>query len=128
MNLEQGENGDCFLCYGSRSAHHVQKQLGFIDHVNKHRGRVREKELNKLNVKLELQADFFAGVWAHQAFRMGTISLEPGDLESAITATTAVGDDTAKGSNGIHCSRFFYPRHRPLSAPIGLGWALKQAI
>lgn len=91
-----GARGEMAIAYvtAHEVAHHVQKQLGFIDHVNKHRGRVSEKELNKLNVKLELQADFFAGVWAHQAAKMGTILLERGDLESAITATTAVGDDT----------------------------------
>ena len=91
-----GARGEMAIAYvtAHEVAHHVQKQLGFIDHVNKHRGKVSEKELNKLNVKLELQADFFAGVWAHQAAKMGTILLERGDLESAITATTAVGDDT----------------------------------
>ena len=93
---EFGARGEMAIAYvtAHEVAHHVQKQLGFIDHVNKHRGRISEKELNKLNVKLELQADFFAGVWAHQAAKMGTIRLEPGDLASAITATTAVGDDT----------------------------------
>lgn len=91
-----GARGEMAIAYvtAHEVAHHVQKLLGFIDHVNKHRGRVSEKELNKLNVKLELQADFFAGVWAHQAAKTGTILLEKGDLESAITATTAVGDDT----------------------------------
>ena len=93
---EFGARGEMAIAYvtAHEVAHHVQKMLGFIDHVHQQRGRLSEKEYNKLNVKLELQADFFAGVWANRAARMGTIKLEPGDLESAITATTAVGDDT----------------------------------
>lgn len=74
--------------------HHVQKLLGTLDKMSQYRGRVSEVEYNKMNVKLELQADFFAGLWAHQAQKMGMISLEPGDLESAIRAAEAIGDDT----------------------------------
>ena len=74
--------------------HHVQKLLGILEEVNQYRGRVSDVEFNKLNVKLELQADFLAGVWAHQAQKMNIILLEEGDLESVISATTAVGDDT----------------------------------
>lgn len=68
--------------------------LGILDQFNQYRGKISEKEFNKLNVKLELQADFFAGLWAYQASRAGIILLEPGDLESAISAANAVGDDT----------------------------------
>ena len=56
--------------------------MGIIDQMNQYRGQVSETEYNELNVKLELQADFFAGLWAHQAQKMGIIMLEPGDLES----------------------------------------------
>ena len=73
--------------------HHVQKLMGIIDQMNQYRGQVSETEYNELNVKLELQADFFAGLWAHQAQKMGIIMLEPGDLESAIQAAEAIGDD-----------------------------------
>ena len=73
--------------------HHVQKLLGILDQMNDQRGKVSEADYNRLNVKLELQADFFAGLWAHQAQKMGIIMLEPGDLESAIRAAEAIGDD-----------------------------------
>lgn len=62
--------------------------------MNQNRGRISEADYNKLNVKLELQADFLAGVWVYHAQRLHIIQLEAGDLESAISATTAVGDDT----------------------------------
>lgn len=87
--------GDLAMAYvtAHEVGHHVQKLLGILDQMNEYRGRVSEVEYNKLNVKLELQADFFAGLWAHQAQKMGIILLEPGDLESAINAAEAIGDD-----------------------------------
>lgn len=87
--------GDLAMAYvtAHEVGHHVQKLLGTLDQMNQYRGRVSEAEYNKLNVKLELQADFFAGLWAHQAQKMGIILLEPGDLESAIRAASAIGDD-----------------------------------
>ena len=87
--------GDLAMAYvtAHEVGHHVQKLLGILDQMNQYRGSVSEAEYNKLNVKLELQADFFAGLWAHQAQKMGIILLEPGDLESAITAAEAIGDD-----------------------------------
>lgn len=71
--------------------HHVQKQLGITDRVMAMRSRVSEDEFNRYLVRLELQADFFAGVWAHHARRMNL--LEAGDLEEAVNAAGAVGDD-----------------------------------
>jgi predicted metalloprotease len=56
------------------------------------RGRLSEREYNDLSVRLELQADYFAGVWAHHAQRLRNI-LEEGDIEEAITAAEAIGDD-----------------------------------
>lgn len=87
--------GDLAMAYvtAHEVGHHVQKLLGILDQINDYRGRVSETEYNKLNVKLELQADFFAGLWANQAQKMGIILLEPGDLESAINAAEAIGDD-----------------------------------
>ena len=73
--------------------HHVQKILGITDKVDSQRGRLSKEEYNRLSVRLELQADFFAGVWAHHAQRMKNI-IEPGDLEEAIRAASAVGDDS----------------------------------
>ncbi len=87
--------GDLAMAYvtAHEVGHHVQKLLGTLDKMNQYRGSVSEADYNKLNVKLELQADFFAGLWAHQAQKMGIILLEPGDLESAINAAEAIGDD-----------------------------------
>lgn len=88
--------GDLAMAYvtAHEVGHHVQKLLGVLDQMNQYRESVSETEYNQLNVKLELQADFFAGLWAHQAQKMGLILLEPGDLESAIRAAEAIGDDT----------------------------------
>ena len=72
--------------------HHVQKQLGILDQVNGKRGRISAAEYNKLSVRLELQADFLAGVWAYHAQKMKNI-LDPGDLEEALGAANAIGDD-----------------------------------
>lgn len=93
---DYGAEGEMAIAYvtAHEVGHHVQKLLGILDQVNQYRGRIAEAEFNRLNVKLELQADFFAGLWANQAHRMNTILIEEGDLESAISATTAVGDDT----------------------------------
>ncbi len=73
--------------------HHVQKQLGTTAKVDAARQRMSETEYNKLSVRLELQADFYAGVWANHAQKMKKI-LEPGDLEEALRAANAIGDDT----------------------------------
>jgi predicted metalloprotease len=72
--------------------HHVQHQLGIADKVHRARQRASEKEANDLSVRLELQADFFAGVWAHHAEKTWRI-LEPGDVEEALRAASAIGDD-----------------------------------
>src|SRR5690554_1226722 len=96
LRSEFGASGDLAMAYvtAHEVGHHVQKLLRIIDQMNQYRGRISEVEFNRLNVKLELQADFLAGVWVYHAQRMNMIRLEPGDLESVISATTAVGDDT----------------------------------
>ncbi|MCA9078825.1 MAG: neutral zinc metallopeptidase [Planctomycetaceae bacterium] len=73
--------------------HHVQNLLGLTDLVHRKNGRVSEEEYNRWSVRLELQADYLAGVWAHHAERNWSI-LEEGDIEEAITAAQAIGDDT----------------------------------
>jgi uncharacterized protein len=73
--------------------HHVQNLLGIADRVRAAQQHVSEAEANQLSVKLELQADCFAGVWAHHADETKHI-LEQGDIESALRAASAVGDDT----------------------------------
>lgn len=72
--------------------HHVQKLLGISDKVHTLQQRTNEAGANKLSVKLELQADFFAGVWAHHAQELKEI-LDPGDIEAALQAANAIGDD-----------------------------------
>jgi predicted metalloprotease len=72
--------------------HHVQNLLGISDKVHAARQRVSETEYNKLSVRMELQADCLAGIWAHHANRTRQI-LESGDVEEAMNAATAIGDD-----------------------------------
>jgi hypothetical protein len=72
--------------------HHLQTLNGTSQKVNSARRRLSEKEYNQLSVKLELQADFLAGVWAYHANKLRNI-LDPGDLESALNAANAIGDD-----------------------------------
>jgi uncharacterized protein len=72
--------------------HHVQNLLGISTKVHAQQSRMSKEEANELSVRLELQADFLAGVWAHHEQRMEQV-LEPGDVESALKAATAIGDD-----------------------------------
>ncbi len=81
--------------------HHVQHLLGTMKEVDARRNRVSKEQMNALSVRLELQADCFAGVWAHQANRTRRI-LEAGDVEEAIRAATAIGDDTLQKQSQGH--------------------------
>lgn len=72
--------------------HHVQNLLGTSDQVQASRARMREADANALLVKLELQADFYAGVWVHHANKQRSV-LESGDVEEALRAAAALGDD-----------------------------------
>ncbi len=72
--------------------HHVQHKMGITDKVDAMRQRLSEKEYNKLSVRLELQADFFAGVWANRA-QGQSVALDEKDIEAAIRAANAIGDD-----------------------------------
>ncbi len=87
--------GDFAMAYvvAHEVAHHVQNQLGITRQVQSQRRRISEKEYNDLSVRLELQADFLAGVWVHHNQKMNNI-LEEGDLEEALNAAHAIGDDT----------------------------------
>jgi uncharacterized protein len=86
--------GDFAMAYviAHEVGHHVQNLLGVMQEVQPLRSQLSEEEYNKLQVRLELQADYLSGVWAHHAEEMGY--LEKGDLEEALTAAAAVGDDT----------------------------------
>jgi predicted metalloprotease len=91
-----GAAGDFAQAYviAHEVGHHIQNLLGTSAKVQSARGRVSETEYNKLSVMLELQADFYAGLWAHHAQNLKDFKLEEGDLEEALTAANAIGDDT----------------------------------
>ncbi len=88
-----GAPGDFAMAYvvAHEVGHHVQNLLGLTDQVDAKRGRVPEAQYNDLSVRLELQADFLAGIWARDVQGKGL--LEPGDLEEALRCANAIGDD-----------------------------------
>jgi predicted metalloprotease len=90
--------GDFAMAYvvAHEVGHHVQTLLGINEKVNSLRSQLSENEFNKYLVRLELQADYLAGVWAHYAER--TNLLEEGDLDEALNAASAVGDDRIQKS------------------------------
>jgi predicted metalloprotease len=78
--------------------HHVQNQLGTMQKLEQMQGRVSKGEFNQMSVRIELQADCYAGIWAKHAGRL----LDPGDLEEGLTAASAIGDDRLqKQSQGV---------------------------
>src|SRR4029453_4155201 len=89
-----GAPGDFAQAYviAHEVGHHVQTLLGISDRVQNARRRSDTREANALSVRMELQADCFAGVWAHHADKTRHI-LEEGDLDEALGAATAIGDD-----------------------------------
>lgn len=91
---EFGAAGDFAMAYviAHEVGHHVQNLLGIMEQVQGYRGRVSDAEYNDLSVRLELQADYLAGVWANYVQQEGL--LEEGDFEEALQAAFAVGDDT----------------------------------
>ena len=88
-----GAPGDFAMAYviAHEVGHHVQKLLGTSDKMARLRQQVSEGEYNKYSVMLELQADFYAGVWAHYVRGKGILDI--GDVEEALTAAQAIGDD-----------------------------------
>lgn len=98
-----GAGGDFAQAYviAHEVGHHVQNLLGISDRVQSARGRVSEAEYNKLSVRLELQADFLAGVWARYADRVKNV-VEAGDIDEAMRAASAVGDDTLQRRSQGH--------------------------
>lgn len=79
--------------------HHIQKIMGVTDEVHNLRGQVSEKEYNQYSVRLELQADFLAGVWAHHSQKSAAM-MEQGDLDEALNAANAIGDDRLQKQAG----------------------------
>lgn len=86
--------GDFAMAYvvAHEVGHHIQNLLGTMEKVQQLRSRISQEEYNQYSVRLELQADFYAGVWAHYTDRIEGL-LEEGDLEEALNAASAVGDD-----------------------------------
>jgi predicted metalloprotease len=96
QELEERLNapGDFAMAYviAHEIGHHIQKLLGISDKMENMRQQMSEGEYNKYSVMMELQADFLAGVWAHHAQQIKNI-LDPGDIEEALNAANAIGDD-----------------------------------
>ena len=94
MRKRLGAPGDFAQAYviAHEIGHHVQKLLGISDKVDQARQRGNERMANSLSVRLELQADCLAGVWAHHAQRSRQV-LEQGDVEEALRAASQIGDD-----------------------------------
>jgi uncharacterized protein len=95
--------GDFAMAYvvAHEVGHHVQNLLGISDQVHRLRQSLSEGEYNKYSVMLELQADFFAGLWAHHTQKMKNI-LEAGDIEEALGAANAIGDDRLQKQSQGH--------------------------
>src|SRR5690606_2399080 len=98
-----GAPGDFAQAYviAHEIGHHVQNLLGTSDEVRAHRGRPNEADYNRLRVPPELQAAVYAGLWAHHAQRTRQV-LEPGDIDEALNAAAAIGDDTLQKQSGGH--------------------------
>jgi hypothetical protein len=94
LRRQLGAPGDFAQAYviAHEVGHHVQNLMGITDQMENLRSRVSEREYNAMSVRLELQADCFAGLWAHHNHKSKAI-LEPGDVEEALTAAAAIGDD-----------------------------------
>lgn len=94
MRSTLGADGDFAYAYviAHEVGHHVQNQLGILSQAHQAMSRTSETEANKISVRLELQADYLAGMWAHHDNEMFG-SLEPGDIEEALDAAQKIGDD-----------------------------------
>ena len=94
MKQQLGADGDFAYAYviAHEVGHHVQYLLGTLQQAHEQESRLSEKEANKISVRLELQADFYAGIWAYHDNEMFA-SLEAGDLEEGLTVAGKIGDD-----------------------------------
>ncbi len=101
LKTQLGAPGDFAQAYviAHEVGHHVQNLLGISNKMEQMRGRVSKTEYKALSVRLELQADCFAGVWAHHADNARQL-LEQGDVEEAINAAAKIGDDALQRGNG----------------------------
>lgn len=128
MRSTLGADGDFAYAYviAHEVGHHVQYLLGTLDQAHERMQRLNESEANKISVRLELQADFYAGVWGYHdnsRFR----SLEPGDLDEALDAARKIGDDyLQKKARGYSVPESFNhgtseQRHRWLNLGLSTG-------
>ena len=94
MKQQLGADGDFAYAYviAHEVGHHVQHLLGILDNAHQQMSRMSEKESNRMSVRLELQADFLAGIWAYHDNRMYN-SLENGDIEEGLNVASKIGDD-----------------------------------
>lgn len=94
MEKEMGAGGDFAFAYviAHEVGHHVQYLLGTLQQAHNQMNRVSQAESNQISVRLELQADYYAGVWAYHDNRLYN-SLEPGDIEEGLNAASKIGDD-----------------------------------
>lgn len=94
MKQQLGADGDFAYAYviAHEVGHHVQHLLGILDSAHQQMSRMSEKESNRMSVRLELQADFLAGIWAYHDNRMFN-SLENGDIEEGLNVASKIGDD-----------------------------------
>ena len=94
LSQQLGAGGDFAMAYvvAHEVGHHIQNLMGITDKVHSQRRSLSQADYNELSVRLELQADFLAGVWTHHAQEMNNI-LEQGDIEEAMRAANAIGDD-----------------------------------
>ena len=103
MSQEMGATGDFAAAYviAHEVGHHVQNQLGLLERVNTLRSRSSQKVSNELSVRIELQADCYAGLWArHANDKLGTI--ERGDIDEALDTAARIGDDALqRASRGV---------------------------
>lgn len=94
MQSSIGASGDFAYAYviAHEVGHHVQYLLGTLDQAHNMMAQMNERDSNRMSVRLELQADFYAGVWANRDNAMFN-SIEPGDVENAVNAASKIGDD-----------------------------------
>lgn len=94
QKLTNNKGGDFAMAYvvAHEVGHHIQNLNGTANKVNRLRQQLDEREFNRYSVMMELQADFYAGVWAHHTQKMKNI-LEAGDIDEALNAANAIGDD-----------------------------------
>jgi hypothetical protein len=103
MRTRLGAPGDFAQAYviAHEVGHHVQNLMGITEKIDAMRGRVSQAQQNALSVRLELQADCFAGIWAHDAQGARQI-LEQGDVEEALNADSQIGDDALQRKSSGH--------------------------